>query len=199
MAELAAPASLEIGFQLGKSVRDPVPVPVVDLLLRLPERALQMLQHAQVVQRMDLARDQIGDGTHPRARERFLRNERWRRVLFVQPLDDGERLDEARAVVEFERRQERLRVYLGVPAFAVLPLRQVHEHRLVGDAFKVERDANAKGRGAAKVGVKLHNAGAIFTLSSLTPSMPASSSSPGFTGPTPAGVPVKMMSPGSSV
>src|ERR1051325_7784954 len=104
-----------------------------------------------------------------------------------------------RTAAELEGWQQRLGIHLGVFRLAVLSLCEMHEYRLIGDAFEVERNAHAKRRRAAKVRVKLHNAGAIFTLSSLTPSMPAISSSPGFTGPTPAGVPVKMTSPGSSV
>src|SRR5256885_4335559 len=42
---------------------------------------------------------------------------------------------------------------------------------------------------------KHHTAGAIFTLSSPTPSIPATSSSPGFTAPTPAGGPLTLTSP----
>src|SRR5882672_5488587 len=117
----------------------------------------------------------------------------------LEPLHDGERLGKARTVVELERRHERLGIHLRVLRLPVLAFRQVYEHRLVGEPLQVERDANAERRRAAKVRIKLHSAGAIFTFSSLTPSMPAISSSPGFTGPTPAGVPVKMTSPGSSV
>src|SRR5438132_4631565 len=120
-------------------------------------------------------------------------------MLLLEPFHDGERLGEARAVVELERRQQRLRIDLRIVRLPMLALGEMHEHRLVAQSFQVERDAHPKCGRAAEVGVKLHNAGAIFTLSSVTPSMPARSSSPGFTGPTPAGVPVKMMSPGSSV
>src|SRR5687768_4780334 len=138
---------------------------------------------------MDLARDQIRQGSDAGAGARVLRQQRRLRMLLVQILDDRERLVEARTVVELERRHQCLRVDLHICGLAVLAFGKVHEHRLVGEAFEIERDAYAERRGAAEIGVQLHKAGSIFTLSSPTPSMPACSSSPGFTGPTPAGVP----------
>src|SRR5215208_6486805 len=110
-------------------------------------------------------------------------------MRLVQVLDDRKRLGKPRAVIELERGQQRLRIDFRVPRRPVLALGQVHEQRLVGEPLQMERDANAKCGGAAKVGIKLHNAGSIFTFSSPTPSMPACISSPALTGPTPAGVP----------
>src|SRR5207245_5191974 len=121
------------------------------------------------------------------------------RVLFVEPFHEGERLRKPHAVVELESKQERQQINLREVRLPMLDLREMHEDRLVPQSLQIERDAYPKCGRAAEVGVKLHNAGAIFTLNSVTPSMPARSSSPGLTGPTPAGVPVKMMSPGSSV
>src|SRR2546423_12655224 len=119
-------------------------------------------------------------------------------MLLVQVLDDGERLRKPFALID-ERGKKCLRIGARVLRLAVLALREMDEYRVVRQAFQVKRDAHTKGRRAPKVRVKLHSAGAIFTLSSPTPSIPARSSSPGFTGPTPAGVPVKITSPGSSV
>ena len=148
---------------------------------------------------MDLARDEIGERAHPCPCQRILWQQRWGGMSFLEPFDDGERLREALAVIELERWQQRLRIDRRVLRLPVLSLGKMHEHRLILQALQVERDADPERSRAAEVRVKLHNAGAIFTLSSVTPSMPASNSSPGFTGPTPAGVPVKTMSPGSSV
>src|SRR5687768_5017701 len=110
-------------------------------------------------------------------------------MQLLEILDDRHRLGEPAAVVELERGHERLGVHRAVGRLAMLPLRQVDEARLVGEPLQVERDAHAKGGGAAEVRVQLHSAATTFTLSSPTLSMPACSSSPGLTGPTPAGVP----------
>src|SRR5205807_6801723 len=98
-----------------------------------------------------------------------------------------------------ERGHQPLRIHARVVGLAVFAFREVDEHRLIGNALEVERDAHPECRRAAEVRVELHSGATIFTRSSATPSMPACSSSPGFTGPTPAGVPVNMRSPGSSV
>src|SRR5262249_12500238 len=176
-------------LQFRKPVGNPVPIPGIDLLLRLT-KALQMLQNPQVVEWMDLGRDELRERAHPRAGQRVARHQPGLRVRLVEILDDGERLTEARAVVELERRQQRLRIDLGIGAAAVLAFREVDEHGLVLQALQVQRDANAERRRAAEVRVELQSAGTIFPFSSPTPSMPACSSSPGFTGPTPAGVPL---------
>src|SRR5689334_3868875 len=148
---------------------------------------------------MDLACDEQGERAHPRTLERGQRQKRRLRPQRFEVLDDGERLVEPRTVVELERWHQGLRVDRGVFRLTVLAFRQVHEHRLVGEPFEVEGNAYAERRRAAKVRVELQSAAAMRTFNSPTLSMPASSSSPGFTGPTPAGVPVKIRSPASSV
>src|SRR5258708_37256035 len=74
---------------------------------------------------------------------------------------------------------------------------QIHRHRLPVDCLEVKCDARAVGRGAAEVVVELHaatrSADTMVLRSSSSPSMPPSSRSPGFTGPTPAGLPGEMM------
>src|SRR5687767_10746537 len=110
-------------------------------------------------------------------------------MLLLEVLDDGERLVEPGAIVELERRQQSLRVDFRVLRLVMLAFGQMDEERLVLEPLQVQRDAHAERRGAAEVRVQLHKAGRILTLSSPTPSMPACISSPGFTGPTPAGVP----------
>src|SRR5207302_2020948 len=135
---------------------------------------------------------------HPGARQRVLRHEARLGIFLVEILDDRERLREARAVVELKSGKQRLRVDFPVWRGPVLARGKVHELRLVLQPLQVQRDAHAERRRAAKVCVELQSAGAILTFSSPTESIPACSSSPGLTGPTPAGVPVKMRSPGSS-
>src|SRR4029079_5675619 len=110
-------------------------------------------------------------------------------MRLVEVFHDGKRLRELLAIVDHQRRGQALRINARVARRAVLAFRQVDELSFVGDALQVERDADAERGGTAKVRVKLHSAGMIFTLISPTPSMPACSSSPGLTGPTPAGVP----------
>src|SRR5262245_226582 len=148
---------------------------------------------------MDLAGDEEGEAAHARPPERVFRKEARPGMRLVEILDDGERLRQRPSALVDERRHQGLRIHGRVFGLAVLAPGQMDEHRIEGESFQVQRDAYPERGRTPKVGVELHNAGAIFTLSSPTLSIPASRSSPGFTGPTPAGVPVKMTSPGSSV
>ena len=56
-------------FQRGQALADPVRVPGVDLFLQMAERALEIFEHAKIVQRVDVA----GDGHRHRNHVRPLR------------------------------------------------------------------------------------------------------------------------------
>src|SRR5687767_465474 len=96
-------ARIQFRLQFPETVGDPMPIPGVHLVLVLSERTLQMLQHPQVVERMDLARDELRERAHARLSHRFRRKERRARMLFLEILHDGERLVEPRSVIELER------------------------------------------------------------------------------------------------
>src|SRR4051794_29461456 len=98
----------------------------------------------------------------------------------VQKFDDGKRLVELSAVVRHKSRNEPLRIDACILGLAMGTLWQMHVRGLIWQSFQVERDPHPKCSRAAKVGIKLQSAGAIFTLSSPTPSMPACNSSPGL-------------------
>src|SRR5688500_2111054 len=80
----------------------------------------------------------------------------------------------------------------------MLALQQRFGFGFVLDPFDAERNANTIGGGAAEVGVELHGCYLIVVTSVSTPSTPPSILSPGFNAATPAGVPVKIRSPGAS-
>src|SRR5258706_14143532 len=175
----------------------PVLVPGLDLLFVLHER-LQVLERSQIVEGMDLARDEQRKRSHSGAPGWILGKKRGGGPRLLQILDDGQGLVEQRATV-VERRQQRLMVELPVARVAMVAFRQMDQLGLVGEPLQIERDPDAERGRAAKVRVQLHKAGSTFTFSSPTLSMPACISSPGLTGPTPAGVPDMMISPGASV
>src|SRR5258706_3170458 len=187
----------ELGFELGEPIRDPVPVPGLDLLFVLPER-LQVLERSQIVEGMDLARDEQRKRSHSGAPGWILGKKRGGGPRLLPILDDGQGLVEQRATV-VERRQQRLMVELRVARVAMLAFRQMDQLGLVAEPLQIERDPDAERGRAAKVRVQLHKAGSTFTFSSPTLSMPACISSPGLTGPTPAGVAGMMILAGSSV
>src|SRR5262245_20152688 len=88
----AAVSPSEIPLELGQSVGDPVAIPGVDLLLVLPQRAPEVLQRAQVVERMDLAGDEERQAAYARAADGVFGKQARPRMRLVEILDDRKRL-----------------------------------------------------------------------------------------------------------
>src|SRR6476659_6332012 len=89
---------------------DPVAIPAVLLLLREAQRADQVVEHAQVVERVYLARDLQRDRANARTLDRVSRQEWRRRMRLVERFDDRERLSQHLTVIERQRRNESLRI-----------------------------------------------------------------------------------------
>ena len=134
----------------------PVAVPAVLLRRRHAQRAGQVVQHPQVVERVDLAGDRQRQRAHPRARGRRARQQRRRRMHLVQPLDDRERLRQHVALVGDQRRHEALRIEREVGVGELRVAAQVDEHALRGEPLEVQRDAHAVRGRRAEVVVELH-------------------------------------------
>src|SRR5258707_15664925 len=73
----------------------------------------------------------------------------------VEIFDDCERLREDLPIL-VERRDETLRVHREIGRRALVVAAQMDEGPLIGQAFQVERDADAKGGRGAKEIVELH-------------------------------------------
>src|SRR5690606_26907057 len=82
--------------------RHPVPVPGGDGLLVAAERVAQVLEDAQVVERVDVAGDNVHDRAHVGAGERGRRQQRRLGMDLLQVYEDGRRLDQ-HFVVRFVR------------------------------------------------------------------------------------------------
>src|SRR6201987_2275483 len=150
---------------------------------------------------MDIAGDGERECPHRGPLGRRLRQQRWLRMCLLQVLENGEGLRE-RVLTVHQHRDETKGVECPELARVLRAPRraQIHDFGLPGDALEAERDAHAVGRRAAEVAVQLHDplGGAMVLRSTSSPSMPPSRRSPGFTAPTPEGVPVKMRSPAHS-
>ena len=72
----------------------PVTIPVVGLGLRVLERAFEIVQRHEIVQRMDVAGDDLREGAHLRALDRVGGEERGLGVDLVEIFDDRERLEQ---------------------------------------------------------------------------------------------------------
>ena len=96
-----------------------------------------MLEHAQVVKRMDLARDERRKPAHPRLAHGVRGQQRWTRIFVLEVLDDSERLVKPDAVVELERGQQSLRIDFRVFGPAMLAFGEMHAERLVPQVLHV--------------------------------------------------------------
>ena len=147
--------ALDPCLQRGEALADPVPVPARDRLLVLAERPLQVGEHPQVVERMDVA----GDGERHRAHGRAIlctaRQQRRLGMSLLEVLADRQRLREHVAVV-LERRYESLRIELQVVAVPLLATvaQQVLRHRLVAESLEVQCDPHPVRSRASPVGVQ---------------------------------------------
>jgi hypothetical protein len=153
---------LHLLLQRAETPRDPVRVPGVDLRLVVPERRAQVVQHPQVVQRVDVAGDGERESAHLRALRGRARQQRRRRVRFLEVLDDGERLADDLVAVDEHRDQplgvqrEELRRALRARGGA-----QVDRDALMRESLVVKRDARPVGGGAAKKRVELHRSSPV--------------------------------------
>ncbi len=75
IAKAEPPAINQALHRLETAFEDPVAIPGIHLLGGTPEGSRQIVAHAQVVERVDIAGDCEGDGTHPGGSERFLRDQ----------------------------------------------------------------------------------------------------------------------------
>ena len=118
-------------LERGKPLDDPVPHPPVAFRLRHVPFALEVLQHAQVVERMDVAGDQLRQRAHALAIARRGRQQRGLLPDFVQVFEDRQRLPQ-HALAMLQHRHQSLRVgfaEFGAVLFAAIA-QQVHRRRV---------------------------------------------------------------------
>jgi hypothetical protein len=120
------------------------------------ERARHVLEHAQVVQRMDVTGDGQGELPNPGAiGRRGARQQRRFGESLVEVFDDRQRLREVFAIV-LEHRHELRRVGAREGVRHLLGREQVHRHALVWQVLEIQCDPHAIRRRAAEVLVESH-------------------------------------------
>src|SRR5262249_26657742 len=85
-------------FQRFKAADYPMMVPGVDRALLLTHGVFQITQRTRIVQRVNIAGDQLRERAHAGARECVLWQKWGLRMRFVEVFDDGKRLDQHVAV-----------------------------------------------------------------------------------------------------
>ena len=135
----------------------PGAVPFVDRRLIVAE-LLQIVQRHQIVERMDVARDDLRHRAHMRALERVDRQQRRFRIDLFQILDDRKRLDDGVAARQRQRRNPHLRIDRADIPRSCAGRRPWSDgsrssHRAI---LQVERDAHPIGGRRAEIGIELH-------------------------------------------
>ena len=118
----------------------------------------QPVQNFQILHRMGVAGDRLGEGADLGPLKRVLRQEGRLRMGLVEPFDDGERLGQHRAIIEFQCRHQPLRIEREISGVALLAMAQMMRDVLDVDAFEIERDAHAPGGRTAEIAMQLHRA-----------------------------------------
>src|SRR4249919_1763317 len=140
----------EHGFERIQPFADPMAHPFVALGLRHVPFAFEVLQHAQVVERVHVAGDHLRERTHALAVARGGGQQRGRGPHFIEVFEDRHRLPH-HALAVFEHRHQALRIgraEFGAMLFAAVA-QQVHGGDLVFQALEVQADAYAiRGAGA---------------------------------------------------
>ena len=92
-ADLTDPAQLATVTAKIEAERDPMVEPGLDIRLLMAELPAEELQHAQIVDRVDVAGDRLRERADPRAPSRIARQQRRRGMGLIEIFDDGERLE----------------------------------------------------------------------------------------------------------
>ena len=139
---------------------EPVAIPQVDLVLRVAERVLEVLQHRQIIDRVDLGRDPVGQFAHSVARLDILGQEGGIGVGLVEPFQQRHRLRPV-PPVRLQHRQRAEGVAREEFGRLVLACQQADRHVFEGEALQVQRDPEAVGGGTAEVAKQAHQNAAI--------------------------------------
>src|SRR5690606_38900048 len=136
---------------------DPVPVPGVLGVFIHAHDMLQVLEHAQVVERVNVAGNGLCDGTNARPPGCVGRQQRRLRMCLFQVFQNGHGLTDGQFAIH-QRRHQRRGVQRLVVGRILLPpvLEEVHGHGFIGQTLEVESNAYAVGSRAAEITVELH-------------------------------------------
>src|SRR5271166_2532581 len=164
VAELASPRILRKQlFERLKACSNPVVVPAGNRGLVMAERMGNVAQHPQIIDRMDVAGDNLGERADPSAVSRVLGQQRWFWISLVEILDDRQGLDQC-SVAIYQRRHQSLRVDGEIIGLALVIAPQMDRGGFVLEFFQIEGDPDAECGGGSEITVELH---AHFTTPSL--------------------------------
>ena len=143
------------GLDRREAVGHPVPHPLVALGLWHVPGAVEVLQHAQVVERVDVAGNRLGYGANALAIAAGRWQKRRTRPGLIKVFQDRQRLSH-HAIAMLEHRHQLLRIELAIRVGVLLAAvaHQMHRNSLVGQALQVQSDAHPVSGTGAPVGIQ---------------------------------------------
>src|SRR5690606_32256662 len=149
----------EHGFDTAQPDVDPVPIPRIFGGVISTQFMLQVLEHAQVIQRMDIAGDRLRNGSNPRPTCGVLWKQRRFRVRLFKVFQYGHGLTDGHVAID-QRGDQRSRIQRLVRVGKLLTavFEQMYRQMLVVDTLEIQRDTYAVGGRAAEIAVQLHQA-----------------------------------------
>ena len=145
MRELAAQMiASEVSVVRIESANDPLPQPRGDGGVVVVQCFLEVTRGAGVLQRLDVARDDLRQHPHARAIDSIARNQPVIGKDFIEVFDDGERLREPLAIVD-ERGHTALRIDLAIGGGELIAafVHEVDGMQRVRQRLEIESDAYA--------------------------------------------------------
>ncbi|MNC23608.1 hypothetical protein D3C75_716380 [compost metagenome] len=148
--------ALQQCFDGGQAYGHPMFVPGSLLFSGDGQYVLQVIEHPHVVDRMDIAADQVGDFQHAGTLQSIGRDQPWAGVLAVEVVDDGQGLGQQSAI-DIEHRHTANRTALAMFATVLLTDPQVDALVVVGQLLQRERNTHPVRSGAIEETVELHS------------------------------------------
>lgn len=141
------------GFAGGKALGNPMSAPVERAGLVQPKSRFDVIEHPQVLQRMNIAGDDLCEGADMGAGDRVGGEQGGLRMDLLQPLDDCEGLGQ-NLRASFQCRNQTLRVYRGKGVGPLLTRAEVDRQGFGLHGFQVERDPAAIGGRGTEIAIE---------------------------------------------
>ncbi len=130
-------------FEGGEGLVNPVAIPASLLLVVGPEVLFQIVEHPQIVERVNITGDHVDDLAHPGPRVGGRGHQGVGGIGLVKVLHDGDRLTDLHIAIH-QKRHQPLRVDPAIGLLALLALPQIDGMLLVGESLKLQHDPYPK-------------------------------------------------------
>jgi hypothetical protein len=156
VAEPASPRILRKQlFERLKASGNPVVVPARNRGLVMAERVGKVAQHPQIIDRMDVAGDNLCERADPSPIGRVLSQQGRLGIGLVEILDDRQRLDQCPVAI-YQRRYQSLGIDGEIIGLGLVVAPQMDRGGFVFEIFEIEGDSDAECGGGPEIPIKFN-------------------------------------------